>query len=138
MTTAIDPNGAIIEEFRANSGKLGGYFKGAPVLLLSTIGARSGQPRTNPVMYLPDRDRWVVFASKGGAPTNPDWFHNLRANPNVTVELGSETLKATAEIVEGPERDRLYARQAELYPGFGQYERMNARRIPVVALTRTR
>ena len=138
MTTAIDPNGAIIEEFRANGGKLGGYFKGAPVLLLTTIGARSGQQRTNPVMYLPDGGRWVVFASKAGAPTNPDWFHNLRANPNVTVELGSETLKARAEIVEGPERDRLYARQAELYPGFGQYELMTTRRIPVVALTRTR
>ena len=138
MTNAIDRNGAIIEEFRANSGELGGYFKGAPVLLLTTVGARSRRQRTNPLMYLPDGDRWVVFASKGGAPANPDWFYNLRANPNVSVELGSETLKAEAEIVEGPERDRLYARQAELYPGFGEYERRTTRRIPVVVLTRTR
>ena len=138
MTSATGWNAGVIEEFRANSGKLGGRFEGAPVLLLSTIGARSGKQRTNPLMFLADGDRWVVFASKGGAPTNPDWFHNLRANPNVTVELGSETLEAEAEIVEGPERDRLYARQAELYPGFGQYEHRTRRRIPVVALTRTR
>lgn len=106
------------------------------MLLLSTKGAKTGQHRTNPLMYLPDGDRWVVFASRGGAPTSPDWYHNLVANPDVTVEVGTETLKADAEVVGGHERDRLYARQAELYPQFGEYERRTTRKIPVVALTR--
>ena len=137
MTSPSDMNPAIIEEFRGNEGKLGGFFADAPVLLLSTIGARSGQRRTTPMMYLADGDRWIVFASKGGAPTNPDWFHNLRANPGVTLEVGTESFEANAEVVEGDERDRLYARQVELFPGFGEYERKTARKIPVVALTRT-
>ena len=136
MTSRDDRNRGIIEEFRSNQGRVGGFFEGDPVLLLSTTGAKSGQARTNPVMYLPDGDRWIIFATKGGAPTNPDWYYNVRANPDVTVEVGTDTFEAHAEITEGDERDRLYARQVELYPGFGDYERKTTRKIPVVALTR--
>ena len=135
-TSAQDWNGLTVKEFRANGGKLSGYFEGAPVLLLNTIGARTGKRRTNPVMYLLDGDRWIVFASKAGASTNPDWFHNLRANQKVTVEVGDEAFEADARVVEGEEREILYARQAALYPGYAEYERMTTRKIPVVALTR--
>ena len=119
MATMNDRNRGVIEEFRSNDGKVGGFFEGSPVLLLSTTGARSGQRRTNPVMFLPDGERWVVFATKGGAPTSPDWYHNLRANPTVTVEVGTDTFEAHAEVIEGEERDRLYGRQVELYPVSG-------------------
>ena len=106
------------------------------MLLLSVTGAKSGRHITKPLMYLQDGDRWLVFVSKGGAPANPDWFHNLVANPVVTLEIGNELFKAEAEVVSGQERDRLYARQAELYPQFGEYQGRTARKIPVVALTR--
>ena len=135
-TSTEDWNDLTIKEFHRNGGKIGGYFEGTPVLLLNTIGARTGKPRTNPVMYLLDGDRWIVFASKAGASTNPDWFHNLRANPRVTVEVGDEAFEADALVVEGEEREILYARQAALYPGYAEYERMTTRKIPVVALTR--
>jgi deazaflavin-dependent oxidoreductase (nitroreductase family) len=137
MPDVNDHNRAIIEEFRANGGKLGGNFEGAPMLLLHTTGARSGQPRVNPMMYLRDGDRLVVFASKAGAPTNPDWYHNLVAHPDASVEVGDETFDAHATVLIGAERDRLFAKQAQLFPGFKEYEERTTRVIPVVALTRT-
>ena len=136
MTSRNERNLNVIGEFRSNGGKVGGTFAGAPLLLLSTKGAKTGKRRTNPLMYLPDGDGWAVFASKGGAPTNPDWFHNLVANPVVTLEVGAEIFEADADVVSGPERDRLYARQAELYPQFGEYQRKTTRKIPVVVLAR--
>lgn len=126
-------NRAVIEQFRKNHGNA----DGRPLLLLSTTGARTGRKRVNPLMYLQDGDRWVVFSSKGGAPTHPDWYRNLVANPTVTVELGAETFEAVATVLTGEERDRVYARQAQLYPMFADYEQRAApRKIPVVALTR--
>jgi deazaflavin-dependent oxidoreductase (nitroreductase family) len=112
-------------------------FEGAPLLLLKTTGARSGAERVNPVMYMPDGDRFVVFASKGGAPSHPDWFHNLVANPEVEVEVGTDSFPARAIVVEGTERDELFARQASLYPQFRKYQDGTDRVIPVVILERT-
>lgn len=131
-----DFNQAVIQEFRANAGRLGGNFEGAPMLLLHTTGAKSGRERVNPMMYLRDGERVLVFASKAGADTHPDWFHNVRANPRVTVEIGTERYDADAEIITGDEHDRLYALQAERYPGFADYARKTDRVIPVVALHR--
>jgi deazaflavin-dependent oxidoreductase (nitroreductase family) len=131
-----DFNRAIIEEFRANDGKVGGSFEGAPVLLLTATGAKSGERRTNPVVYLQDDDRMVIFASKGGAPNNPGWYHNLRANPSATVEVGTEKVDVDAVVTEGDERERLFRRQAEIFPQFADYEQKTARQIPVVALKR--
>jgi len=136
MSEMSDWNRQIIEEFRSNGGKVGGSFEGAPLLLLTTTGGRSGIARTTPVMYLPDGERLIIFASKAGASTNPDWYHNLIAHPQATVEVGSETFKVTAVEVMGEERDQLYARQAALYPGFAAYEAKTTRRIPVIALQR--
>ncbi len=136
MPDVKDWNAQIIAEFRANGGKVGGQFDGAPLLLLTTTGAKSGLARTSPMMYLPDGDRLVVFASKAGAPTNPDWYHNVVANPSATVEVGTETFDVDAQVTTGAERDALYARQAKLYPGFAEYEAKTDRVIPVVALTR--
>ena len=130
-------NGPIIEEFRSNEGQVGGFFEGKPVLLLTTKGAKSGRQHVNPAMYLSDGDRWVVFASKGGAPKHPDWYHNLVANPAVTIEVGTETIAGRAEVITGAERDRLYAKQTDLYPQFGEYEKQTTRTIPVIALSRT-
>jgi deazaflavin-dependent oxidoreductase (nitroreductase family) len=132
-----DPNAwnkGIIEEFRANSGKVGGRFNGAPMVLLTTTGAKSGNCLTTPLVCLPDGDRLLVFASKGGAPKHPSWYHNLVANPTVTVEYGTETFEAQAEPITGGEHDRLYAKQAAVFPGFGEYQRNTTRVIPVVAL----
>jgi deazaflavin-dependent oxidoreductase (nitroreductase family) len=131
-----DFNRAIIEEFRANDGKVGGPFEGAPVLLLTATGAKSGERRTNPVVYLQDGDRMVIFASKGGAPNNPGWYHNLRANPSATVEVGTEKVDVDAVVTEGEERERLFRRQAEIFPQFADYEQKTTRQIPVVALER--
>ncbi len=136
MANMNDWNRQIIEEFHANEGKVGGPFKGASLLLLTTTGAKSGQQRTTPLVYLPDGRRMVIFASKAGAPTNPDWYHNLVAHPEVTVEAGTETFEATATIVTGEERDRLYAIQAERSPNFGEYQAKTGRKIPVIALER--
>ena len=127
-------NRRVIEEFRANEGRLGGPFEGAPMVLLHTTGARSGRERVNPLMYLPDGDRIVVFATTGGAPDNPDWYHNLVANPAVTVEVGTETRPATARVAGPEERDALYAEQAKRYPHFAEYEEKTTRKIPVVVL----
>jgi deazaflavin-dependent oxidoreductase (nitroreductase family) len=129
-------NAKIIEEFRANEGKVGGPFEGAPVLLLRTTGARSGVERTNPVVYLEDGGHLYVFASKAGADTDPDWFHNLVSNPGVTVELGAETFKATATPVGGADRDRIYSIQASVNPGFQEYQEKTSRVIPVVEIVR--
>jgi deazaflavin-dependent oxidoreductase (nitroreductase family) len=129
-----DFNRAIIEEFRANEGRVGGPFEGAPVLLLTSTGAKSGEQRTTPVVYLPDGERMVIFASKGGAPTNPAWYHNLRANPSASVEVGPDTLDVNAVVTVGEERQRLFDRQAERYPQFADYASKTSREIPVVAL----
>jgi deazaflavin-dependent oxidoreductase (nitroreductase family) len=131
-----DWNAKIIEEFRANEGRVGGGFKGAPLLLLHTTGRRTGEGRVNPMMYLLLDGRMFVFASKGGAPTNPDWYRNLVANPQVTVEVGTETFPARAEVVTGEDRDHIYAEQARRYPGFGEYQAGTSRVIPVIALVR--
>lgn len=132
-----DFNQRIIEEFRANNGKVGGYFAGANMLLLHTIGAKSGQPRTNPMVYVADGDRLVVIASKGGADSNPDWYHNLLANPTVTVELGNEQYEAQATAVTSePERSRLYAKMVAHREGFAEYEQKTSRTIPAVLLER--
>jgi deazaflavin-dependent oxidoreductase (nitroreductase family) len=131
-----DHNTRIIEEFRANEGRVGGPFEGRPMLLLHTTGARSGEERVNPLTYLQDGDRIVVFASKGGADTNPDWYHNVRAHPEVEVEVGTERFKARATITEGEERDDLYARQVAVWSQFGAYERGTSRTIPVIVLER--
>ena len=136
MTNMNDFNSSLIEEYRSNQGEVTGMFAGRPLLLLSTTGAKSGQTRVNPLMYLQDGDRWLVFASKGGAPTNPDWYYNVQANADVTVEIGTDTFEATATEVTGEERDELYARQAEALPNFGEYQEKTTRKIPVVALNR--
>lgn len=131
-----DWNTKIIEEFRATGGKVGGQFEGAPLLLLHSTGAKSGQDRVAPVMYLADGDDLVVFASKAGADTNPDWFHNLKANPDTRVEVGADTVAVRARVAEGEERDRLFDRQKAAYPGFADYEAGTDRVIPVVVLER--
>jgi deazaflavin-dependent oxidoreductase (nitroreductase family) len=127
-------NRRIIEEFRANEGKVGGMFQNAPVLLLTSTGAKSGQARTTPVVYTRDDGRFVIIASKGGAPTNPAWYHNLRANPKATIEVGTEAIPVKATITEGPERDRLFDAMSRVMPGFADYQRNTKRVIPVVVL----
>jgi deazaflavin-dependent oxidoreductase (nitroreductase family) len=134
-TSPDDFNARIIEEFRANEGRVGGPFDGGTLLLLHHAGARTGTPRVNPLMYNRDGDRYVVFASKAGAPTNPDWYHNLKANPNTTVEVGTDTIDVVASEATGDERDRLYNAQAELRPQFAEYQSKTDRVIPVVVLT---
>jgi deazaflavin-dependent oxidoreductase (nitroreductase family) len=134
--TTEDRNQRTIAEFRANHGQIGGYFEGAPLLLLHTVGARTGQPRINPMMYLPDGDRFLVFATKAGADSNPDWCWNLKASPDVTVEVGDDTLAVRAVELTGAERDEKYRTQAQSYPAFAGYETKTSRSIPVIALTR--
>ncbi len=138
MSNGTNWNDAIIEEFRANSGKVGGYFTGKTLLLLHTIGAKTGQGRINPVAYVTDGDRLVIVASKGGAPTNPDWYHNLLACPLVTVEVGSEQFQARAEIAVEPERTRLYNQMVVMMPVFAEYQQKTRRIIPVIRLTRVK
>jgi len=129
-------NRKIIEEFHANGGKVGGQFAGGTLLLLTTTGAKSGKRRVNPLAYTTDGDRLVIIASKGGAPSSPDWYYNLVAHPQVTVEVGTQTFEATATVVADEERDLLYAKQAALMPGFAEYEKKTSRKIPVVVLER--
>jgi deazaflavin-dependent oxidoreductase (nitroreductase family) len=129
-----DFNRKVIDEFRANEGKVGGPFEGAPVLLLTSTGAKSGEQRTTPVVYQQDGERMVIFASKAGAPENPAWFHNLRANPTATVEVGPDTVEVEAVVTDGDERERLFSKQKQLMPQFADYEQKTARQIPVVAL----
>ncbi len=134
MSEMSDFNRKVIDEFRANDGKVGGPFEGAPVLLLTSTGAKSGEQRTTPVVYQQDGDRMVIFASKAGAPENPAWFHNLRANPTATVEVGSDTVEVEAVVTDGEERERLFSKQKQLMPTFADYEQKTERQIPVVAL----
>ncbi|MCT2590951.1 nitroreductase family deazaflavin-dependent oxidoreductase [Streptomyces sp. N2-109] len=135
MPDAHDFNARTIAEFRANLGRVGGSFEGAPLLLLHTVGARSGAARISPMMYLPDSGRYLVFASKAGSDRNPDWYHNLLARPDARIEVGDETLDVRAAELHGPQRDAYYAQQAALYPGFAAYQRKTSRIIPVIALT---
>lgn len=136
MAEQNDWNQKIMAEFRANAGVVGGRFEGAPMLILTTTGAKSGEARTTPLVYLPDGDRYVIFASKGGSPTHPSWYHNLVANPSATLEVGPDTFEADVEVLEGAERDAIYAKQAAKMPAFADYEKKTTRSIPVVALTR--
>ena len=126
----------IVNEFRANGGKVGGYFEGRDMILLTTIGRETGEPRLVPLVYFRDDDKLLVVASAGGAPAHPDWYHNLRENPEVTVEVGSETWPAQAEILPEPVRSEKFAEIVELAPGFGEYQEQTTRVIPVVALRR--
>lgn len=127
-------NKTIIDEFRAKNGKVSGQFEGAPLLLLTTIGAKSGLSRTNPLVYLTDNDRYVIIASYAGAPANPPWYYNLKANPVVEVEVGDQHFKARAEVLEEPERSNLYQKAASVMPAFSDYQRKTKRTIPVIAL----
>jgi deazaflavin-dependent oxidoreductase (nitroreductase family) len=134
-TSMEDFNAQIIEEFRANEGRVGGMFEGTPLLLLHNTGAKSGADRINPVAYLEDGGRYVVFASKAGAPTNPGWFHNLVAHPETTIEVGDDTIDVVATVAEGEERERLFGTQKQRSPQFAEYEQKTTRQIPVVVLT---
>lgn len=134
MTDVGSWNTKIIEEFRANEGRVGKPFEGAPILLLHTTGARSGTERVNPMMYLDLDGHRYVFASKAGADTNPDWFFNLVTHPEVSVEAGTGTYAATATPVTGADRDRIYAEQARRNPGFAEYQQKTERVIPVVEI----
>ncbi len=136
-SSPADFNAQIIEEFRANQGRVGGMFQGSTLLLLHHTGAKSGVSRINPLGYLTDGGRYVVFASKAGAPTNPDWYHNLKANPNATIEVGTDTLDVVASEATGEERERLYSTQAERVPQFAEYQKQTERIIPVIVLTPT-
>ena len=136
MTDQNTYNRQLIEEFRADRDRGGGAMKGRPLLLLTTTGAKSGQLRTKPMMYIPDGDRLLVIASNAGAPTHPDWYRNLVAHPEVTVEVGNETFKAIATVTEGLERQRLWSRVVELYPFFADHQAKIARQIPVIVLKR--
>ena len=131
-----DFNKRIIEEFRANGGVVGGHFDGMNLLLVHTTGAKSGLERINPVAQIMDGDRYVIIASKGGAHTNPDWYYNIKANPEVTIEVGTQKFPALAAITEEPERSELFEKMASQYPGFEDYKEKTKRVIPVVTLTR--
>ena len=136
MTDQNTYNRQLIEEFRANRGKSGGPMEGRPLLLLTTTGAKSGQLRTTPMMYIPDGNRLLVIASNAGAPAHPDWYRNLVAYPEVTVEVGNEIFEAIAIVTEGPERQRLWTRVVELYPFFADHQAKVTRQIPVIVLKR--
>lgn len=127
-------NQRIIKEFRENDGKVGGPFEGATLLLLHHTGAKTGTERVTPLVYLAVDGKYAIFASKGGAPTNPDWFHNIVANPEVEIEVGTDTISATAEVLDSDERDAIWSRQKELMPGFAEYEQKTDREIPVIVL----
>lgn len=129
-----DFNQQIIDDFRANDGKVGGQFEGAPMLLLHHLGAKSGTERVTPLVFRPESEAWVIFASKAGAPTNPDWYHNLKANPTATIEVGTQSLSVTARVAEGEERTRLWEAQKSDMPGFAEYEAKTDRTIPVIVL----
>lgn len=136
MSQLSEFNRNVIEEFRANGGKVGGMFANASILLLTTTGAKSGRSYTTPLVYSKDGERIVVIASKAGADTNPDWYHNLKAHPLVTVELGTVRFQARAAITAGEERERLFNRQAAQWPAFNDYQARTKRQIPVIVLTR--
>ena len=134
MSEPNDWNAKIIAEFRANAGQVGGPFQGATLLLLHTTGAKSGKERVNPMMYRRVGHNYAVFASKAGAPTNPDWYHNLVANPAVQAEIGTQTLDLIARVAGSAEREQIWTAQKADYPGFAEYEQKTSRQIPVVIL----
>lgn len=134
MSKWDETNRKVIAEFRANNGMIGGHYEGWPMLILHTTGAKSGREHLTPLVYLPDGERMVIIASAGAQPMHPAWYHNLVATPDVTVEVGSETITATARVATGDERDALYARQAERFPFFAGYEKKATRKIPVIVL----
>jgi deazaflavin-dependent oxidoreductase (nitroreductase family) len=140
MTTTFDPadfNRQIIEEFRANKGKVGGLFEGATLVLMTTVGAKSGVKRVSPVAsFFPEGDRIIVIASNGGSANHPAWYHNLLADPELSVEVGADEYKATATVIEGDERDEIFAKVVAVAPNFGEYQAKTERKIPVVALNR--
>lgn len=136
MTDQNAYNRQLIEDFRASRGKAGGPMEGRPLLLLTTTGAKSGQLRTTPMMYIRADDRLLVIASNAGAPAHPDWYRNLLAHPQVSVEVGNETFKAVASVAEGTERQKLWNRIVELYPFFADHQAKITRQIPVIVLTR--
>ena len=136
MTNRNDYNRQVIEEFRANGGKVSGPFKHTPLLLLTTTGAKSGERRITPMGYIPDGDCLIVIASNGGAPTRPDWYHNLVAHPEITVEVGTETFDAIAVVTEDSERDRLWIRAVEWDPFLAEHQAKTTRQFPVIALSR--
>ena len=131
-----DLNRKVIDEFRETGGTAGGLLQGMPLVLVHHVGVKSGARRIAPLVPYQDGDRIFVFASKGGADTNPDWYRNLEVNPGITVELGTETFTASARILEGAERDEIYAKQVDAEPQFGEYQRKTERVIPVVELVR--
>jgi deazaflavin-dependent oxidoreductase (nitroreductase family) len=134
-TSPANFNAQIIDEFHANGGRVGGMFAGTPLLLLHHTGAKSGKSRINPLAYHRDNGRYVIFASKAGAPTNPDWYYNLKAHPAVRIEVGTETIEAVAREATGEEREALFRAQAERSPQFAEYEKKTDRMIPVIILT---
>jgi deazaflavin-dependent oxidoreductase (nitroreductase family) len=136
VPTSDDLNERIIDEFRANDGKVGGRFEGAPLLLLHTTGAKTGRTRVKPLAYRRDGDRLVVFGTKGGSPTHPEWYHNVRANPRVTVEVGSDRFEADARVALPDERDRIWRLQTQDVPVMADYQEKVDRTIPVVILER--
>lgn len=136
MSDMNDFNQQIIAEFRANAGVVGGPFTNMPLLLMTTTGAKSGQPRIAPLVYTRDGEQYIIIASKGGAPTNPDWYHNILAHPEVTIEVGVEQFQARATVPQAEERDRLFNQMAAQLPLFAEYQRNTTRRIPVVVLER--
>ena len=134
-TTPNDFNAQVIEEFRANGGKAGGMFEGMPLVLVHNVGAKSGKEYVTPLVYLPDGDNVVIFASQGGAPENPGWYHNLKARPDVSIEVGEQKLDVLATEVTGDERDRLYSAQEAAQPQFAEYATKTDRKIPVFVLS---
>jgi len=134
----VEFNKKVIAEFRSSGGKVGGQFAGAPMIIITHTGAKSGKTYTSPLVYSKDRDRFVIVASKGGAPRNPSWYHNLLAHPEVTVEIGTEKFKARATEAKGAARDRLFAAQARLMPQFNEYQKKTDRRIPLLILERVK
>ncbi|OZM71737.1 nitroreductase family deazaflavin-dependent oxidoreductase [Amycolatopsis antarctica] len=136
MTDFAAMNAKVIDEFRANGGEVGGMFANAPLILVHHFGAKSGTERIAPLVYLAEGERLFVFASKGGSPENPAWYHNLLAHPEVTVEVGEDTFPVRATVLDGAERDRVYTRQAAAQPQFAEYQEKTDRLIPVVELVR--
>jgi len=134
MSERDDWNGKMIDEFRANAGKVGQLFEGVPILLLHHRGAKTGTERINPLAYRRDGDNYVIFASKAGAPTNPDWYHNVQANPESEIEVGTDKVSVRARVAQDDERERLWELQKKEFPGFADYEQKTSRQIPVIVL----
>lgn len=136
MADNDDWNNGVIKEFRENEGRVGGVFDGMPMILVHHTGAKTGTKRVTPLVYLGEDERIYIFASMGGAPQHPAWFHNLVANPQAKAEIGTEVVEVEAVVIEGTERDEIYARQAALLPNFAEYQEKTTRVIPVVELKR--